>query len=171
MRNFRPLKPKNNLLVSSTIKELDTFYANFMNREQPIIIKNKPKPEEYLEEIIPEDKRKDEEQKNEDRKKCVENKIKRQYLMNFDDFDKKDKNELFEIIGKTIENINENNSKYQVRQLYFETAQKAIDLKLLEEDVKMMKTAYDKKGELKRSRSSSRARIVIQQTENEKYDD
>ena len=139
-----------------------------MNREQPIIEENKPKTKAYLEEIIPENKRKDEKQKNE---KCVEDKIKKQYFMNLDDFDKKGKNELFDIIEKTMENINEINSNDKVKQLYYETAQKAIDLKLLEEDVKMMKTAYDKKGELKRSRSSSRAKFVIQQAENEKYDD
>ena len=167
IRKFRPIQPKNNLLVSSTIKELDRFYANFMNREQPIIEENKPETKAYLEEIIPENKRKDEKQKNE---KCVEDKIKKQYFMNLDDFDKKGKNELFDIIGKTMENINEINSNDKVKQLYYETAQKAIDLKLLEEDVKMMKTAYDKKGELKRSRSSSRAKFVIQQAENEKYD-
>ena len=33
-----------------------------------------------------------------------------------------------------------------------------------------MKNAYDNKGELKRSRSSSKARIVIQNAENEKFD-
>ena len=81
-----------------------------------------------------------------------------------------DKKDLLEIIGKTMENINEINSKDEVRKLYFETAQKAIDLKLIEEDFKMMKNAYDNKGELKRSRSSSRAKIVIQQAENEKFD-
>lgn len=167
IRKFRPIQPKNNLLVSSTIKELDRFYANFMNREQPIIGENKPETKAYLEEIIPENKRKDEKQKNE---KYVEDKIKKQYFMNLDDFDKKGKNELFDIIGKTMENINEINSDNKFKQLYYETAQKAIDLKLLEEDVKMMKTAYDKKGELKRSRSSSRAKFVIQQAENEKYD-
>ena len=167
IRKFRPIQPKNNLLVSSTIKELDRFYANFMNREQPIIEENKPETKAYLEEIIPENKRKDEKQKNE---KSVEDKIKKQYFMNLDDFDKKGKNELFDIIEKTMENINEINSNDKVKQLYYETAQKAIDLKLLEEDVKMMKTAYDKKGELKRSRSSSRAKFVIQQAENEKYD-
>ena len=162
--------PKKGLLANSTIKELDMFYANFMNREQPILENKNPNPNDYLQELIPEEKRKEEEQIKEDTQNFVENKTKKKYLMNFDDFDKKNKEELFEIISKTMNNINELNAKNDVRQLYFETAQKAIDLKLFEEDAKMMKNAYDNKGELKRSRSSSKAKIVIQNAENEKFD-
>ena len=162
--------PKKGLLANSTIKELDMFYANFMNREQPILEDKNPNPNDYLQELIPEEKRKEEEQIKEDTQNFVENKTKKKYLMNFDDFDKKNKEELFEIISKTMNNINELNAKNDVRQLYFETAQKAIDLKLFEEDAKMMKNAYDNKGELKRSRSSSKAKIVIQNAENEKFD-
>ena len=169
-RVFKPLQPKKDLVLNSTMKELDTFYANFMNRDQSIIEDEKPDPENYLKELIPEEKRKEEKKINEDTKKRVEIQAQKQYLMNFDDFDKKNKDELFEIIGKTMQNINEINSNNKVRQLYFETAQKAIDLKLFEEDAKMMKNAYDNKGELKRSRSSSKARIVIQDAENEKFD-
>ena len=169
-RVFKPLQPKKDLVLNSTMKELDTFYANFMNREQPIIENENPDPENYLKVLIPEEKRKEEKIINEDTKKCVEIQAQKQYLMNFDDFDKKNKDELFEIIDKTMQNINEINSNNKVRQLYFETAQKAIDLKLFEEDAKMMKNAYDNKGELKRSRNSSKARIVIQNAENEKFD-
>ena len=152
------------------MKELDNFYANFMNRDQPIIEKEKPNAEDYLKKLIPIEKRKGEKKINEDMEKTIKEKMRQEHLMSFDDFKNKDKDELFEIIGKTMQNINEINSKDKVRQLYFETAQKAIDLKLIEEDFKMKKNAYDNNVELKRSRSSSRAKIVIQQAENEKFD-
>ena len=169
-RIFKPLQPKLDPLVSSNMKEIENFYDNYMNREQPILEKDKPKLNDYLEELIPDEKQKDENKKNEDMEKTIKEKIKQKKLISFDDFENKDKDELFNIIGKTMQNINEINSENKVRQLYFETAQKAIDLKLFEEDVKMMKSAYDNKGELKRSRSSSRAKIVIQQAENEKFE-
>ena len=171
-RTFKPLQPKIDPLASSTMRELDTFYAKFMNRDQPIIEKDKASLNDYLkEDLIPPEKQKDEQKINEDMEKTVKEKMKQEHLKPLEDFENKDKKDLLEIIGKTMENINEINSKSEVRKLYFETAQKAIDLKLIEEDFKLMKNAYDSKGELKRSRSSSRAKIVIQQAENEKFDD
>ena len=83
------------------------------------------------------------------------------------DFKNKDKNELWDIIQKTMKNIDEANANNKESQYYYETIQKAFDIKLNDIEQKMMKDAYDNKGQLKRSRSSSRAKIVIEQTKNE----
>ena len=169
-RIFKPIDINNNLLKSSSNKELDLFYAKYMNRDQPLIEKEKPKLTELLQELIPEDKKRDEDEIKEDVEKRIENKTKQEHYMILDDLKNKNKNELLDIIDKTMKNINEVNSKNKILQLYYESTQKAIDLKLFEEDAKMMKNAYDNKGELKRSRSSSKAKIVIEQTEKELFD-
>ncbi len=163
-RNYKPLEVKKDLKHSGSQKELDIFYVKFMNRDQPIyqpILDNeKPNAEEYLKEIIPPEKKED---LNSDYENLIEERTKKL----LDNYKNRDKQELMDEIEKTMNNINEITNKNQVTQFYYEIAQKAFDLKLLEEDKKMMKTAYDNKGVLKRSRSSSRAKITIQQSENE----
>ena len=168
-RIFKPIE-QNNLLNSSTMKELDIFYANFMNRDQPLMEEEKPNPKEYLKELIPEDKKQDKDEISENANKLIEDKTKKEHYLIIDDLKNKDKKELLDIIDKTMQNINEVNANNKILQLYYETTQKAIDLKLYEEEAKMMKNAYDNKGELKRSRSSSKAKIVIQQAEKEIFD-
>ena len=168
-RIFKPIE-QNNLLNSSTMKELDIFYANFMNRDQPLMEEEKPNPKEYLKELIPEDKKQDKDEISENANKLIEDKTKKEHYLLIDDLKNKDKKELLDIIDKTMQNINEVNANNKILQLYYETTQKAIDLKLYEEEAKMMKNAYDNKGELKRSRSSSKAKIVIQQAEKEIFD-
>ena len=166
-RNYKPLQLKKDLSHSGSMKELDLFYKNFMDRDQPIyqpiLVNKKPKAQEYLKEIIPPDK------KIETTDEFIENRIKNKTNKLLENFENNDKKELMNAIEKTMENINEINNKNQVSQFYYEIAQKAFDLKLLEEDEKMMRNAYDNKGVLKRSRSSSRAKITIQQSENENF--
>ena len=163
-RNYKPIEIKKDMAHSGSMKEFNIFYAKFMNRDQPIyqpILDNeKPNPKEYLKEIIPPDKR------NEDSDNNYEKLIEERTKKVLNNYENRDKQELMEEIEKTMNNINELTRKNEVSQFYYEIAQKAFDLKLLEEDKKMMKTAYDNNGMLKRSRSSSRAKITIQQSEN-----
>ena len=166
-RKFKPVEPKKGLVNSNSMKELDIFYANFMNRDQPILEEEKPNMEEYLKEIIPEDKKQEDEKINNDLEKVIDEKTQKQHFMTTNDFKNKDKNELWDIIQKTMKNIDEANANNKESQYYYETIQKAFDIKLNDIEQKMMKDAYDNKGQLKRSRSSSRAKIVIEQTKNE----
>ena len=164
-RIFKPIDINNNLLKSSSNQELGIFYGRYMDRDQPLIEKEKPELTELLQELIPEDKKGDEDEINENVENLIENKKKQEHYKILNDLNNKNKSELLDIIDKTMKNINEVNSKNKILQLYYESTQKAIDLKLLEEDAKMMKNAYDNKGELKRSRSSSKAKIVIEKAE------
>ena len=164
-RKFIPLEPKN-LASSGSLKELDIFYAKYMNRDQPIFEEVKPNPEDYLEKLIPKEKLKNDSEINKDVENIIEKKAKDNKL-EFDNFENKRKSELLEIIDKTMKNINEINSNNEVMGMYYDTIQKAIDFKLFEETEKMRKTAYNNKGELKRSRSSSKAKIEIEKAEKE----
>ena len=78
-----------------------------------------------------------------------------------EDLDNRDEKELLDIIQNTLNDINKVNEKNQMANLYFETMNKAIDLKLLENDAKMMREAYNKNGELKKTRTGSLASMVI----------
>ena len=62
------------------------------------------------------------------------------------DLENKDEKELLNIIQNTLNDINKISEKNKMSNLYFETMNKAIDLKLLENDAKMIKDAYDKNG-------------------------
>ena len=164
-RKFIPLEPKN-LASSGSMRELDIFYAEYMNRDQPIFEEVKPNPKDYLKKLIPKEKLKNDSEINKDVENIIEKKAKDNKL-EFDDFENKRKSELLEIIGKTMKNINEINSNNEVMGMYYDTIQKAIDFKLFEETEKMRKTAYNKNGQLKRSRSSSKASIEIEKAKKE----
>ena len=71
-RKFIPLKPKKNLSNSNSMKELDTFYAKFMNRDQPILEAEEPNPDDYLQKIIPKEKQQEDDKINDDREKVIE---------------------------------------------------------------------------------------------------
>ena len=164
-RKFIPIEPIN-LASSGSLKDIDIFYAKYMNRDQPLFDEEKPELKNYLKNLIPEEKRKKENEINENVENFIKERAKKINL-EFDDFENKRKSEILDIIDKTMQNINEINSKNQVREMYYDTIQKAIDIKLLEENEKMKKTAYNNKGELKRSRSSSKAKIAIENAEKE----
>ena len=166
-RKFIPLKPKQNMSNSNSMKELDNFYANFMNRDQPILENEKPQPKDYLEKIIPQEKQQEDDKIIEDTKKLIENKTKKEFNIEIEDFKNKDKDELIDLITKTMGNINEKISRDKESQYYYETIQKAIDWKINEVDKELKENAYDNNGRLKRSRSSSKAKVVIEATQNE----
>ena len=84
------------------------------------------------------------------------------------DLDKKSQGELLNMVKDTLDKINKINDKGNVARFYFETMDKAIDFKMIENEEKMMREAYNKKGQLKRTRTnSSKAKEVIEQTEKE----
>ena len=159
-RNFKLLEAKKSLNKSAEFDELVEFSVNFLNRDHDIMDREKPSPNLYLKKIIPENRRQDDEKIDEDTSKVIDNKIK-----NYD-FENKNVSDLLKVIEETLQNINEINSNNDFSNLYYETVQKAIDLKLVEEDEKQIKDAYDN-GQLKRSRSSSKAKVVINQTNDE----
>ena len=154
------MEAKKSLNKSAEFDELVEFSVNFLNRDHDIIDREKPSPNLYLKKIIPENRRQDDEKIDEDTSKVIDNKIK-----NYD-FENKNVSDLLKVIEETLQNINEINSNNDFSNLYYETVQKAIDLKLVEEDEKQIKDAYDNR-QLKRSRSSSKAKVVINQTNDE----
>ena len=163
-KKIKLLEVKPNLNRSGEFSELDDFYVKFKNRDRYIMHEmdeKNPQIDLYLEKIIPENRRQDDEKINEDTSKVIDDKVKNL------DFENKETKELLEVIEKTLKNINEINSNNDVSNLYYETVQKAINLKLFEEDEKLIKNAYDSNGQLKRSRSSSKAKKVIDQVNNE----
>jgi hypothetical protein len=166
-RKFIPLKPKQNMSNSNSMKELDIFYAKFMNRDQPILEDENPQPKDYLQKIIPLEKRQEDDKINDDRDKIIENQTKKEFNIQIEDFKNKDKNELIDLITKTMGNINEKITREQESKYYYDTIQKAIDWKINEVDKELKENAYDNNGKLKRSRSSSKAKIVIEKTQNE----
>ena len=166
-RKFIPLKPKQNMSNSNSMKELDIFYAKFMNRDQPILEDDNPKPKDYLHIIIPSEKQQDDDKIINDRDRIIKNKTKKEFNIQIDDFKNKDKNELIDLITKTMGNINEKITRDEESKYYYDTIQKAIDWKINEVDKELKENAYDNNGRLKRSRSSSKAKIVIERTEKE----
>lgn len=166
-RKFIPLKPKQNMSNSNSMKELDIFYAKFMNRDQPILEDENPNPKDYLKRIIPSEKKQDDDKIINDTKNIIENKAKKEFNIQIEDFQNKDKNELIDLITKTMGNINEKINRDEESKYYYETIQKAIDWKINEVDKELKSNAYDNNGRLKRSRSSSKAKIVIENTEKE----
>ena len=94
----------------------------------------------------------------------IENNAKEKKIENMKDLDKKSEGELLDIIKNTLNKINQINEKGQVAGFYFETMNKAIDFKMIENEEKMMREAYNKKGELKNTRTNpSKAKIAIEE--------
>ena len=141
--------------------ELDKFYQRFLDRDQPILEKKEPNIDDYskMKVVIPEEKIEDSEINDKDTKECLKEKI--------DNLENMDVKDLLEVINTTRNNINEINAKNKWSQFYFDSVQKAIDMKLFEQEEKNLRDAYNERGELKRSRSSSKAKIVIKQVEDE----
>jgi len=166
-RKYIPLQPKKNMSNSNSMKELDIFYAKFMNRDQPILEADEPKPDDYLKKLIPSEKQQEDDKIIDDREKVIENKAKEEFNIQIEDFKNKEKNELIDIITKTMGNINDKITRNKESEYYYETIQKAIDWKIDQIDKELKENAYDNNGRLKRSRSSSKAKIVIEKTEKE----
>ena len=160
LKQRRFLKGKGKI-TSESMLELDKFYQRFLDRDQPILEKKEPNIDDYskMKVVIPEEKIEDSEINDKDTKECLKDKI--------DNLENMDVKDLLEVINTTRNNINEINAKNKWSQFYFDSVQKAIDMKLFEQEEKNLRDAYNERGELKRSRSSSKAKIVIKQVEDE----
>ena len=95
----------------------------------------------------------------------IENNAKEKKIENYKDLDKKSEGELLDIIQKTLNNINKINDNSTIARLYFETMNKMIDFKMIENEEKMMRDAYNQRGELKKTRIESNAKKVIEDSE------
>ena len=146
--------------------QLDQFYADFNNRDNPIFEEDKPEPKHYLKKIIPEEVKQDEEKLKETLHNSLLATTKN--MPSYQTYDEKSKKELISIIDKTLKNIEEVNTKNEVSQLYFDTVQKAIDWKLYEAEKEEIKQKMENPTKLKRTRTkSSKASEVIKETNEE----
>ena len=146
--------------------QLDQFYADFNNRDNPIFEEDKPEPKHYLKKIIPEEVKQDEDKLKETLHNSLLATTKN--MPSYQTYDEKSKKELISIIDKTLKNIEEVNTKNEVSQLYFDTVQKAIDWKLYEAEKEEIKQKMDNPTKLKRTRTkSSKASEVIKEANEE----
>ena len=146
--------------------QLDQFYADFNNRDNPIFEEDKPEPKHYLKKIIPEEVKQDEDKLKETLHNSLLATTKN--MPSYQTYDEKSKKELRSIIDKTLKNIEEVNTKNEVSQLYFDTVQKAIDWKLYEAEKEEIKQKMDNPTKLKRTRTkSSKASEVIKEANEE----
>ena len=162
--NFQPLKTFNKNKFNN---KLFNFAKEFIGRDQPILNKKDLKLNDlndFTKEIVEEEKYKNNLQDSENMEIFLENKVKENKIENLNELDKKSEGELLNVIKSTLNKINKINEKGQVAGFYFETMNKAIDLKMIENDEKMFREAYNKKGELKRTRTNtSKAKIAIEE--------
>ena len=160
------LKALKTFSKGKTNDKLYNFFKSFTNRDQIILNKKDPKISDlngFTEEIVNDQDFNMNIKDSKNMQNFIENNVEE-----IKDLDKKSQGELLDIIKNTLNKINKINEKGQVAGLYFETMNRAIDLKMLENEEKMMREAYNKRGELKRTRSkSSKAKIVIEQTNKE----
>ena len=162
--NFQPLQT---FTKNKFNNKLFNFAKDFANRDQPILNKKDPKLNDlngFTKEIVEEEKYKKELEDSENMENYIENNAKEKKIENYKDLDKKSEGELLDIIKNTLNKINQINEKGQVAGFYFETMNKAIDFKMIENEEKMMREAYNKKGELKNTRTNpSKAKIAIEE--------
>jgi hypothetical protein len=149
--------------TNKSYEKLLKFKADFDNRDNLVLDSKEPNINDFNKEII-EDNSFQENininlSKNVDIR--IDKKKKENNIPAIEDLDNRDEKELLDIIQNTLNDINKVNEKNQMANLYFETMNKAIDLKLLENDAKMMREAYNKNGELKKTRTGSLASMVI----------
>ena len=149
--------------TNKSYEKLLKFKADFDNRDNLVLDSKEPNINDFNKEII-EDNSFQENininlSKNVDIR--IDKKKKENNIPTIEDLDNRDEKELLDIIQNTLNDINKVNEKNQMANLYFETMNKAIDLKLLENDAKMMREAYNKNGELKKTRTGSLASMVI----------
>ena len=75
----------------------------------------------------------------------IENNAEEKNFEKIKDLDKKSEGELLDIIQKTLNNINKINDNSTIARLYFETMNKMIDFKMIENEEKMMRDAYNQR--------------------------
>ena len=160
------IQPQKTFSKKNEDDKLYNFAKDFVNRDQNILNKKNPQIKDidgFAEDIIKEPKFKKDIKTSENMNNFIERNIE-----DIKDLDKKSQGELLNMVKDTLDKINKINDKGNVARFYFETMDKAIDFKMIENEEKMMREAYNKKGQLKRTRTnSSKAKEVIEQTEKE----
>ena len=160
------IQPQKTFSKKNEDDKLYNFAKDFVNRDQNILNKKNPQIKDidgFAEDIIEEPKFKKDIKTSENMNNFIERNIE-----DIKDLDKKSQGELLNMVKDTLDKINKINDKGNVARFYFETMDKAIDFKMIENEEKMMREAYNKKGQLKRTRTnSSKAKEVIEQTEKE----
>ena len=163
------LKNTNININTNNNDKLQDFARDFMNRDQPILNKedlNISDINGFTKEILEDQKFKN--NMSENVENFIEKNIENKKIENLNELDKKSEGELLDVIKNTLNKINKINEKSNIAGLYFQTMNKMIDFKMVENEQKMMRDAYNKKGELKSTRSNaSKAKEIIKNTEND----
>ena len=140
--------------------ELELFFINFTNRDNEIFEEEEPKINDISKVIIPKEVKQDQNLLTQTLNKSIIEQASKENIP-LDDFMDKNKMELIEIIDNTLKNISEINKQNQISEIYYNTVQKAIDLKIYEADKEMMKNAINEKnGELKKTRISKASQVI-----------
>ena len=161
--NFQPQKTFNK---NFTNDKLLKFAKDFKKRDDAIIHKTDPDINDlndFAKEIVEDEKFANNIANSKNVENFIEQNAQEKNFENIKDLDKKSEGELLDIIKNTLNNINKINEKSQIAGLYFETMNKLLDFKMIENEEKMMREAYNQRGELKKTRSTtSKAKNVIQ---------
>jgi hypothetical protein len=162
-KKFKPLvfKGMNKTMENLTKEdELELFFINFTNRDNEIFEEEEPKINDISKVIIPKEVKQDQNLLTQTLNKSIIEQASKENIP-LDDFMDKNKMELIEIIDNTLKNISEINKQNQISEIYYNTVQKAIDLKIYEADKEMMKNAINEKnGELKKTRISKASQVI-----------
>ena len=163
-KKFKPLvfrgmnKTMDNLTKED---ELELFFINFTNRDNEIFEEEEPKAEDISKVIIPKEVKQDQDILTQTLNKSIIEQAEKENVP-LDDFMDKNKMELIEIIDNTLKNINEINKQNQISEIYYNTVQKAIDLKIYEAEKEMIKNDIDEKNEEFKKKKMSKASKVIE---------
>ncbi len=135
--------------------ELELFFANFTNRDNEIFEEEEPKINQIQENVIPDDPEfeRDDNILTQTLTQTINKKAKDENI-EFEDYLNKSKRELIDIIDKTLKQINEANQENEMKSFYYNTTQKALDMKIYENDKELMKQNLGKKN-IKKSKVNS----------------
>ena len=157
-KKFKKIKTKamNKTMENMTNEdELELFFANFTNRDNEIFEEEEPKVNQIQENVIPNDTefKQDNNILSQTLTQTINNKAKNENI-EFEDYLDKSKRELIDIIDKTLKQINEANQENEMKSFYYNTTQKALDMKIYENDKELMKQNLEKKN-IKKSKVNS----------------
>ena len=157
-KKFKKIKTKamNKTMENMTNEdELELFFANFTNRDNEIFEEEEPKVNQIQENVIPNDTefKQDNNILSQTLTQTINNKAKNENI-EFEDYLDKSKRELIDIIDKTLKQINEANEENEMKSFYYNTTQKALDMKIYENDKELMKQNLEKKN-IKKSKVNS----------------
>ena len=135
--------------------KLELFFANFTNRDNEIFDKEKPNVNDMQQDVIlkEENFKQDENVLSKTLTETINKKAEDEKI-DFDEFSNKNKQELIDIIDKTLKTINEANQENDMKSVYFDSIQKAIDFKIYEQDKELMKQ------NLKNMRKSKASQVI-----------